>query len=186
MRKRILSVRRPLTALGTAIASLLASSGTLDAQQPNATDANRGMRLAVGGGISHFDLSGVGTAPAVFARAEVPLGRIFLIEPGVTYLRPDQQFGFRSNFVVGEVQFQAQAPFGQLAPYIGAGVGRALDLREKENGGSIGRLSLSGALGLRFQAASRVALRSELRGHAFGREFTASMAIWSLGIAWRL
>jgi hypothetical protein len=140
--------------------------------------------LSIAGGISQFDLSGTGTAPVVTARVDYPLGRVLLAEGGVAVARPDQQFGSRTTLVVPEVGLQLQYP-ARVAPYLGVGVGSALDFRRERDGGTVGDPTVSGAAGVRAWVTDRLGLRGELRVRGIGRNFAGSTAEWTVGAALR-
>src|SRR5258708_38725872 len=100
-------------------------------------DASR-TAVSLSGGISQFDLSGAGTAPLGAVRIERPLERWLVAEGGILVTRPRQQFGEITTFIVPEFQLQLQTP-KRVAPYVGAGFGRAFDIRSDQFGGTIAR-----------------------------------------------
>ena len=82
--------------------------------------------IAVTSGVLNYDLSGTGNTPSVAMSADWRVIGNWLVEGGLTYARPRQQFGERTNFFLPEVQVQHQFPIGRLAPFVGGGVGIAL------------------------------------------------------------
>ena len=136
-------------------------------------------------GVMNFDLSGTGSTPMAALRVDLPWSTHLWFEPGLVVARPDQQFGARSTFVVAEIHAHAMLPLGGFAPYLGGGIGHAWDVRDEEFGGTIGRLSLAGALGARCQFAPRAGARAELRVRTLGREFSGSTAEITAGLSWR-
>ena len=155
------------------------------AQDAGAAAESRRPIGSVSVGIMQFDLSGTGSTPMAALRVDLPWSTHLWFEPGVVFARPDQQFGASTTFVVAELHAHAMMPLGGFAPFLGAGVGRAWDLRDEEFGGTIGRLSLAGAVGARFQLAPRAGARAELRVRTLGREFTGSTAEFTAGLSWR-
>ena len=98
--------------------------------------------------------------------------------------RPEQQFGATSTLVIPEIGVQLQLP-RRLAPYLGVGVGSALDFRGRANGGTRRDLTTSGAVGVRGWLSDRLALRGELRVRGVGTGFEGSAAEWTAGASWR-
>jgi hypothetical protein len=154
--------------------------------------------VSLSAGAFQYDLAGTGTSSMLAARAELPLSRIFLLEGGVVYARPTQQFGPATStscpgctttaFFVPELQLQVQAPLGggRVAPYLGLGGGGAFDLRGATYGGSYNTYTASAATGVRTWLSDNFGLRGELRVRGIGRSFGGSAAEWTLGMAWRL
>lgn len=141
--------------------------------------------ISVSAGASQFDLSGTGVAPIIAVRADMPLGRIVLVEGGVGFTRPDQQFGSRTTLVVPEVQLQAQLPLGSFMPYLGVGGGIAMDFRPDDVGGTRSDVTASASGGVRWWITPRIGARGELRVRGIGEGFSGSAAEWTGGLAWR-
>ena len=138
-------------------------------------------------GIMQYDLSGVGDSWMAAVRFDQPLAtRYWLLEGGLVLARPGQQFGDTTTFAVAEAQLQLQWPTIRLSPYLGAGGGIALDLRDDADGGVQSDLTLSVSGGGRFQLRERLGMRAELRVRGIGTGFTGSTAEWTLGLSWRL
>jgi hypothetical protein len=165
-------------------AAVLAAAAAAPAHAHAQAGASTRPSIAVGAGVSQFDLSGTGTAPVFTARVDYPLGRVLLAEGGVAVARPDQQFGDTTTFVVPEVGVQIQLP-RRVAPYLGVGVGAALDFRRERDGGTVSDPTFSGAAGVRAWLTERVGLRGELRVRGIGTRFTGSAAEWTGGAALR-
>ena len=140
--------------------------------------------VSLSAGVSQFDLAGTGNAPVVALRGELPLLPALLVEGGVAVARPNQQFAGRSTLVIPEVGMQVQYP-ARVAPYVGVGVGSAIDWRRSADGGIESGVTASGAAGVRAWATQRVGLRGELRVRGIGRGFPSSTAEWTLGAAMR-
>ena len=182
--------RRRLTLALAVVAALAlrpASGAAQGSALPTASQAaSRRPIASVSAGLMQFDLSGTGSAPMAALRLDLPWSTHLWFEPGVVVSRPEQQFGARSTFVVPEVHVHAILPLGTVAPYVGGGVGYALDLRANRDGESTGSLSLAAALGARFQLTRRAGARAELRVRTLGTEFSGSTAEWTAGLSWRL
>ncbi|HEX8244639.1 MAG TPA: hypothetical protein VF541_14130 [Longimicrobium sp.] len=80
----------------------------------------RGVTFAAGA--MNFDLSGTGNTPVGSLRADFPFSRYLGVEAAVAVARPQEQSG-TSTLVFPEVQLQASAPLGPVAPYAGVGWG---------------------------------------------------------------
>jgi hypothetical protein len=74
-------------------------------------------------GPSAYDLSGTGTAAFGAVRFDVPVGRVFILEPGVAIFRYTAQSADAITYLFPEVSFQAQVPGGGVRPYLGGGIG---------------------------------------------------------------
>jgi len=166
---------RTLRAAG-ALLSLLAA--------PALAQRADGPTLTVAAGVSQFDLPGTGSTAVYAARVEQPVRRALIVEGGVAVARPDQQFGARSTLIIPELGVQAQLP-GTIAPYLGLGVGAAIDRRPSSAGGTQSDVTASGAVGVRAWVTERVGLRGELRVRGIGTGFEGSTAEWTLGAALR-
>ena len=140
--------------------------------------------VSVAAGVSQFDLSGTGSARVVAVRAERPLARALLAEVGVAVARPRQQFERTTTLVIPEVALQLQLP-ARVAPYVGVGVGDAMDFRPESVGGLRQQLTVSGAAGVRAWLGERLGVRGELRVRGIGRNFAGSTAEWTGGAALR-
>lgn len=177
------------------IARALAASATLLALAPALSAAQTARRpaLSVGAGVSQYDLSGTGTAPMLSARVDYPLRRALLLEAGLSAARPEQQFGGRSTLLVPELGVQLQYP-ARVAPYLGLGVGAAVDVRSGRAGGARTDLTASGAAGVRAWLTDRLGVRGELRVRGIGGTplttvgtgFDGSAAEWTVGGTLRL
>ncbi len=141
--------------------------------------------LSLSGGIAQFDLFGTGTTSIIALRGEYPLLPALLVEGGVTFARPDQQYGIDGTLVMPEVQLQLQLP-KRVAPYIGIGTGFSRDGAVARLGGDATDVTFSGAAGLRAAVTRNMGLRTELRLRFFGTGFNGNTADWTLGAAWRL
>jgi hypothetical protein len=62
--------------------------------------------LAVVGGAWEYDLSGTGTSGFGGLRLELPIRRILLIEPGLTYAHYSSQFDLGVSYLLPEIQAQ--------------------------------------------------------------------------------
>lgn len=171
----------------SAVSSMLLLAGRLPAQSGGNPVNAFGPRpaLSLSAGIARFDLSGTGTTSVIALRGEYPLFPTLLVEGGVTFARPDQQFDIDGTLVMPEVQLQLQLP-KRVAPYIGIGTGFSRDGAVARLGGDATDVTFSGAAGLRAAVTRVVGVRAELRVRYFGTGFNGATADWTLGVAWRL
>ena len=194
----------------TLVVALLASSAPIAVHAQAASQTKRpAVSLSVGAfhfnlpgsaGPLQLHLAGVGTAPLVAGRIELPLSRFFLAEGGLAVARPEQQFTSSTTsldpnpqfvatttYLIPELQLQVQAPFaaGRVAPYLGLGTGIANDRQPSRYGGSQTTYTVSGSTGLRYWLSNRVGLRAELRVRGIGNSSQGTAGEWTLGTAWR-
>ena len=145
--------------------------------------AQSGTSLVLGGGVSNFDLSGTGNVPVFSARVTQDLGSNVVVEGGVVFAKPDQQFG-PSTLIIPEAQLQYHFPIGRFTPYLGAGIGAA---RESADGFETDWTpTISFAGGTRIAVNDRVGVFGELRIRGFGWDFVGTMADITGGVAIRL
>ena len=139
--------------------------------------------LVLGGGVSNFDLSGTGNAPVFAARVTRELGSNLVIEGGVTFAKPDQDFG-PSTLILPEAQLQYHFPVGRFTPYLGAGIGAS---RHSADGLETDwNPTISFAGGTRIAVNDRVGVFGELRIRGVEWDFAGSMADITGGVAIRL
>jgi hypothetical protein len=81
----------------------------------SAAEQARAQNISISGGLMNYDLSGTGNTASVAVAADWRLIGNWLVEGGLTYARPEQQFNDRTNFFLPEVQIQYQFPKGRLA-----------------------------------------------------------------------
>jgi hypothetical protein len=110
-------------------------------------------------GPSSYDLSGTGTAAFGAVRFDVPVGRVFILEPGVAIFRYTAQSTDAITYLFPEVSFQAQVPGGGVRPYLGGGIGFTEFLSGR--GGT--DLTLHTAAGVRVAVANGWGIRGEAR-----------------------
>ncbi len=147
---------------------------------PGAVRAQSISEFSVGGGIMDYDLSGVGQALTLNARAVAPLSRTFALEPGILWARPELQDGGEATLLIPEVQLQARFPLGAVTPYVGAGVGAALAF--VDDGDDDHEVAFSGGAGVRIDAGGLLGFVLDGRVHGLGTELTASTAELTLGL----
>lgn len=151
-----------------------------------ATESSRSVALSLSYGMFQYDLSGTGDVGMIAVRVERMFAANGLLEAGIAAARPAQQFGDTTTYVIPEVQAQVQLPLGRVAPYLGGGVGVALDFRDEIHGGTQADVTVSAAAGLRAWITERLGARAELRVRGIGRSFAGSAAEWTIGAALRL
>ena len=131
-----------------------------------------------------FDLSGAGTAPGLTIRGARALTNQLAIEGSLPVSWPSQDFG-RSKLFAPEAHLQYHWQTGSFRPYVGGGAGLAWT-----DAGIFGNsdlnLTLSAAVGTKFDLTNRIALLGELRLRGIKHNFAGSTAEWMGGISWRL
>ena len=172
----IQSFVRPVSLSAAALALSTAGAAAQTATPP----AGPGITLAAG--VMNFDLSGTGNTAVGAIRADFPLSRIFAVEAAVAVAKPDQQFG-SSTIVFPEVQLQASAPLGRVAPYAGVGVGI---YRLSAPGGGNSDVTFSAGAGARVGITDRVGLVLDGRIHEVGTGFNGTTAELTVGVRLRL
>ncbi len=136
--------------------------------------------LTIMAGPSQYDLSGTGTAPFAGVAVAIPLGRFLLLEPALSVMQYNADFGLHVRHVFPEAQVQAQLPLaGGAAPYLGIGAGRTFVF---ESGDHFSALTLSAAGGIRIPLSPAWGVRGELRVRAVD-PWGAVTADWGLGIS---
>lgn len=166
----------PLGLLGTLS---LAFAPPLEAQ----SDFTRPLRLSVHGGVSQFDLSGTGTAPALAFRAAYAFNSVIRLEAGVGWSGPEQDFQLdRNSLWTPEVQVQFALPT-RVSPYLGLGGGAAFETGWELGSGPGSRVSVSASGGVRVHMTRSWGLAGELRVRGIGGGFEASAAEWTLGLS---
>ncbi|MFL5540608.1 MAG: outer membrane beta-barrel protein [Longimicrobiaceae bacterium] len=164
--------------LAAAAAALTLAPPRAGAQAP--APAGPGITLAAG--VMNFDLSGTGNTAVGALRADLPLSRVFGVEAAVAVAKPDQQSG-SSTIVFPEVQLQASAPLGTVAPYLGLGVGI---YRLSASGGDNSDVTFSAGAGARIGLTDRLGAVLDGRIHEIGTDFAATTAELTIGLRWRL
>lgn len=173
-----MGVAVPVPMIAAAGFLLAAAPAPIGAQDPVSALTEPVPALTLLGGVSQYDLSGTGTTPFFAARVDVPLGRVVVLEPGITYLPYEEQFGVRTHHLLPEVQLQVQRPGDRFRPYLGVGVGFSRALRP---GLDESELTASVAAGTRVLTLSGWLVRGELRVRAID-PWTGTTADWSLGV----
>lgn len=143
--------------------------------------AGQDRALALVGGAWQYDLSGTGTSAFGGLRLELPVGRVFVVEPGLTYAHYSSQFQTGVSYLLPEVQAQVQVPGRWVRPFLGGGVGLS---HAWSGGGSADDLTLTGSVGTRVRVTDLWSARAELRVRSID-PFHATVAEWTLGIARR-
>ena len=137
--------------------------------------------LSIVGGVSHYDLSGTGTAPFGAVRLDIPL--LFVIAEGsLGVLRTHEDVGSRT-YVIPEVQLQWQILPFLVKPYVGLGGG--LFRTVSGPGSSASDITASASAGVRLGIPLIGAgLRAEVRVRGIGSSFSGSATEWTLGVSW--
>jgi hypothetical protein len=153
----------------------------------NELQAQERASVSVVGGVTEYDLSGVGDRRIMGLRAEIPISGPFIVQPGVSYMNYRDQFsdpvrGPRSHLWFPEVQLQAELPFRALRPYAGVGAGASLQFLD---GNSNIDATLSVAAGLRVDLPAGFGIGGELRVRAVD-PWAGSTADFALSVSRRL
>jgi hypothetical protein len=138
--------------------------------------------ISVNGGMTEYDLSGVGRAATVGVRAQLPVTGALVIEPGLNYMQYNSQGGTGTNLWFPEVQLQAELPLRTVRPYLGIGAGAALISAE---GQRATELTFSSAAGVRVALGGGWGVGGELRIRAID-PWAATTADFGLSISRRL
>ncbi len=164
------------------VAALLQLSLASAHAQPNAYMRPRHATLTLAAGHSTWDLSGTGTSILLAARADRPLGVLWLLGEGsLATFRAEEQSG-DNTYIIPEIQLQVQIPRA-VAPYLGVGAGAIR--RVAGPAGRRGDLTTTAAAGLRLWGVMpRGVLRAEFRIRGIGQEFTGSAFEITGGIGW--
>jgi opacity protein-like surface antigen len=139
--------------------------------------------LSLGAGVTNFDLSGTGTTPVFTARVSRGLPAKFVIEGGLVFAKPEQQFG-ASTLIAPEAQLQFHLPVGRFTPYLGAGIGLVRESSDVIETDWTPTVSFAG--GARVGINDRVGLFGELRIRGYEWNFVGTMADVVFGAAIRL
>lgn len=170
----------------TVMLSLLALAGICAPLAAQTVPGVGDPALFVGVGAFDYSLREDGRSAMFAARLERDITTRLIGEGGVLYTRVGSP-GSRdaTNYLVPELQLQAQFRMGRLAPYIGVGGGVALDFRPDSmhtNG------TASASIGFRAWLSELAALRSEFRVRAVagGRDGGGSSRELVVGLLIRL
>jgi hypothetical protein len=137
--------------------------------------------LALMAGRAEYDLSGVRTSNVWAVRWTDPVRSFLVTDWSVTYIHTRQQFG-RSDFWLPESQFQVQGLWGAFAPYLGAGIGLAIDDPDDDALDTEVDLATSAAVGVRLAVAERIGLRVDGRLHGIEIDYTGTVAGLTAGV----
>lgn len=114
------------------------------------------------GGVAPYNQDTTGTGWTIGIRLEVPSGRRFIIEPGISYFRYTSSANVKIARLLPEVSFQFAPGRGAVRPYLGLGAGFA----EFASGPGGSRGTAHAAAGLRVQSAGRLGARIEARARS--------------------
>jgi hypothetical protein len=141
-----------------------------------------GQQLSLMGGVAEYDLSGVETSNVWAARAAFPVEPFFLVEPAVSYIHTSQSFG-RSDLWMPEVQLQAHLILGPAAPYLGVGLGAAIDDVEHVEGVEDETdFTTSVAAGVRWGLLEKIGLRVEGRIRGIEYDWVGTVSEVTAGV----
>jgi hypothetical protein len=135
--------------------------------------------LSIMGGVSHYDLSGTGTAPFGAVRIDIPL--LTLIGEGSLGVFRSSESDGHHTYIIPEAQLQWQLLPFLVKPYIGVGGGvfRAV------SGPNRSEFTASASAGVRVAVPLIGAgLRGEVRVRGIGTNFGSSAEELTLGLSW--
>jgi hypothetical protein len=143
-------------------------------------------QLSLMGGRAEYDLSGVHTSNVWAVRAAGAAASFLLVEGSVSYIHTEQDFG-RTELWLPEVQVQAQKIWGAFAPYLGAGVGMAIDDPDDDVIDEVVLetevdLTTSVAVGVRIGLLDWLGLRAEGRLQGIEIDYTGTVAGVTAGL----
>jgi hypothetical protein len=167
--------------LALAVSCFIAAAAAAPAPAAAQEAPGRSPVLSVSGGMTQYDLSGTGTVPFTALRAQIPVSRHFLVEPGATYMSYRNQGDIQAprwHVLLPEVQLQAQLPGRTLRPYLGVGAGYS---RERLESLTVNDLTAAVAAGLRINLPAGFSAGTELRVRAVDPTH-GSMADWGVSI----
>ena len=156
------------------VAPAFALGRSLPAQLPIPT-------FGLAGGVSHFDLSGTGSAPIAALRVDLPLFPL-IAEGSLTAFRPTEQNGVQRSYIIPEAQLQWQLFPMFVRPYVGVGAGyfRAITGPDPHRND----VTYSASAGIRAGLPTMpFSLRTELRVRGIGSGFAGSATEWTIGIS---
>jgi hypothetical protein len=137
--------------------------------------------FSVAGGVSHYSLSGTGTAPIGVARVDIPLLSI-IGEGSVGVFRPKEDADVHRTYIIPEAQLQFQVLPVLIRPYVGVGGGwfRAISGPDPHRND----LTLSASAGVRAGIPlTGIGVRGEVRLRSIGG-FDNHAAEFTLGVSW--
>ena len=151
--------------------------------------------LWLGAGEFSFDLSGAGSTFLITLRGDYLLNRYLLAEAGIGYVSTQQQeYFFYSNevpYLIHEVQIQGQIPVGAFQPYLGIGIGGALNMQSESDRIQHDKwmAAYSAAIGFRILPDIRVGFKAEMRIRSYGwmysEHFRGNSIEPSVGVGYR-
>jgi len=160
------------------LVTILATASPLMAQRGRrgSDGGPRPPSFSITAGAAPYDLSANGTGPFGAIRIEVPAGRLFVIEPGLTFFRFTSEVDETVNLLFTEVSVQAQVPGRGVRPYAGLGIGFSEFLSGRGGNDFVGHV----AGGIRFPFGGRWGGKLEARGRTLN--FDGSIVELGFGI----
>ncbi len=110
-------------------------------------------------GPSSYKLSGSGTTFTAAVRFDLPVGRLFIVEPGIGYLGYRTTFQQSIKYLLPEIGLQFQPVRGPVRPYLGVGAGFSEYLTGPGNSPG----TVHAAAGVRAWLTRSYGLRAEVR-----------------------
>lgn len=172
---------RPHPVLALVVALFLTAAS---ADRARAQDVMPPTHVSFNTGLFQFELAGSGYAPMLAFRAATPISAVLLFEGALLAARPGQQFGETTTFIVPEGQVQLALPFTSVIPYMGLGLGAAIDFRGGNGGGTQADMTISGSLGIKSWFSDTVGAQAEFRARGIDPEFSGSSSEYTIGLIW--
>jgi hypothetical protein len=136
-------------------------------------------------GLFSYELADEGNAAMAAVRGSMPISSVLTLEGGIVGTRPDQ-VGRAAMFLAPEAQVQLALPFERFVPYMGLGLGAAIDFGGPQDvDGTSYDVAVSGSVGSRYWLNQRIGLQAEYRNRGIGFDFAGSSSEYTLGLAWR-
>lgn len=132
-------------------------------------------------GLLQYDLASNGLAPMLAVRVGTPISSVLVLEGALAAGRPEQ-LGASSTLLIPEAQVQLSLPFTRILPFMGLGVGAALDL----GGESSVDLTISGSLGVRAWIGEQMGIVGEYRGRGIGLDFERTASEYTIALSRRI
>lgn len=140
-------------------------------------------QVALTGGLFNYDLSGTGNSPSFGFSANWRIARNWLIENGVGFAFPFEQFDRRTKYMLLEAQVQREWSRRHASLFVGGGAGSGFDFRDGTISGTQIDFSLSAGGGVRADLTQAYGVRTEFRVHTLG---SGSLAELRFGFFWKL
>lgn len=160
----------------------LAAVGILAAQFDRDARPDRPSRaVSLVAGPSSYQLSGSGTTFTAAVRFDLPVGHLFVVEPGIGYFQYRTAFKQSIKYLLPEVGLQFQPVRGPVRPYLGVGAG----FSEYLTGPGSSPGTVHAAAGVRAWLSRSYGLRAEVRVRGLDPFSGQRMTDFTIGLSKR-